>query len=257
VPAHLINEQQISGRSHSCSRGSVPYPRPASVRSAVGQGNALLHTDGRDTRFRSFFKERVRDAWIAHAPEEWFSVVAAYVLQLDCSGPLCFDLTLRQIQRLHRAPENRQLKVVLGHHCAFFLLRVSGNGCTTLILVSDSSKTIHTIASIPHARRKVSGPSTVSACRMEGIQVIDEHLTGLAKGIALLKGTDMTGTIKEKGVVVSQHAVLSRAVERPGQSLPARRRDRNGKSLCLSAGSMLHALGLTSVRASRRRSRQS
>ena len=42
---------------------------------------------------------------------------------------------------------------------------------------------------------------------MEGVEVIDEHLAGLAKSVSHVKIKDVTDTIKYKGVVV-QHVVL-------------------------------------------------
>ena len=224
LPARLVEERQPDVEDdevevREVGGGAVHVPGLGVLDRLRAQRDALVHADQVDAEFAGLFEDRKRDARIVHPPRVRRPVVVAHVVELERPGAELADLALHQVERLaslqrvDRAPEDCPVRVAgwpgprrsprararrgRGRSAA----AASRRACRCRTRRTPSAGCPATV----HCRRNSSGGSfgcVVGRQRVvERVEVVGEHLAGLAERVLRLEVEHVRDAVEHEHVV--------------------------------------------------------
>jgi hypothetical protein len=199
-------------------RGAVHVPGLGVLDRLRAERHALVHTDQIDAQLLGLFEDREGHPRVVHPPRIGRSIVVPHVVELERAGVEFADLALHQVQRLaslervDAAPKHRTVGVAGGQLGAFGPRREP-----VAVQVGQRQRHRHQHVGvgfrIDHLADVLDGPLPkeflgrqlrlgVRGQRVvKGVQMVGEHLAGLAEGVLGLEVEHVRDSVEHERVV--------------------------------------------------------
>src|SRR5262245_23681567 len=223
LPADLVEERQPDVVDDEVDVGEVlggpvHVPRLRVLDVLRPERDAFVHADQVDAKLLGLLEDREGDLRVVHAPREVLAVVVPDVVELERAGAELLDLALHQLEgapaleRVDRPPENGPLRAKTRELGAALPRREAvlehvrererhGDQHVRVRLVEH-----HAVDLLggPFAQELLRGHDRLVGwreCLMERVEMVVEHLPGLAEGVVLVEVEDMGDAVEHERVV--------------------------------------------------------
>src|SRR4051812_29300284 len=205
--------------------------------------HALVDADQVDAELLRALEGGVGDARVVHAPRERLPVVVAHVVELERLGAVILDLAgheverLLALQRVHRAPEHRAVRMLLRHLRALLPRRqpvveevgererLGGDH----VRVGALDDHLVDLVDAPLAEELVAREHLLPFAReelVEGVEMLVEQLAGRPERVGLVEVEHVADAVEHERVdlALAGAALVGAALDRGHQAalLPAR-----------------------------------